>query len=131
MKVHIGEKIQEIYLDRGIKLSEFAERIGTVRQNIYRIFERETINSGLLHKISMTLDFDFFRFLSENIFIKTGSVTESPEIYKVMPSGINLPKELAACKGEVDSLRKQLKGKDIIIQTLVEKMDEKGEAGIR
>lgn len=127
MKVHIGEKVQEIYLDRGIKLSEFADRIGTVRQNVYRIFERETINSGLLHKISIVLDFDFFRYLSENLFIKIAGMAEDGETYKIMPSNLNLPQALSAFKIKLENARKELMRKDIIIQTLVEKMEEKGE----
>jgi predicted transcriptional regulator len=74
MKVHIGQEIEKIYKERGIKLSVFAKQIGTVPRNVYRIFEKEDINTDLLITIGSILNFNFFKcFVSndENILNET------------------------------------------------------------
>lgn len=60
--VHIGEEIKKVFDERGISVSEFGRRISTSRENVYGIFKRETIDTGLLVKISKVLDHDFFRY---------------------------------------------------------------------
>lgn len=66
MKVSIGEKIKQVLEERKLPITEFAKRINTSRNNIYSIFSRDTIDTGLLGEISTVLDFDFFEFYSEN-----------------------------------------------------------------
>ncbi|MGQ0829301.1 MAG: helix-turn-helix domain-containing protein [Bacteroidota bacterium] len=66
-KVHIGKKIKEIWKQSRLKGTEFASLINKDRQVIYDIFKRETIDSGLLQKISKVLDHDFFIYLSNEL----------------------------------------------------------------
>jgi transcriptional regulator with XRE-family HTH domain len=61
-KVEIGEKIREVFENRNMKLTEFADELGTVRQNVYRIFKKRHVDTGLLLKISQVLGFNFFQY---------------------------------------------------------------------
>ena len=58
--VHIGKKIQEKFRASGMSGAEFARQLNYERTNIYRIFERESIDTILLMQISEILNFDFF-----------------------------------------------------------------------
>jgi transcriptional regulator with XRE-family HTH domain len=61
-QVHIGEKVQQVFEQKGLKLSDFADQLGTVRQNVYRIFKKHELDTGLLSKISQVLDHNFFQY---------------------------------------------------------------------
>lgn len=57
--IHIGKKIHEVVKAKGISVSVFAKKINKSRTVVYDIFERESIDSLLLYKISEELDFNF------------------------------------------------------------------------
>jgi hypothetical protein len=68
-KVHIGKKIKEI-LDRNpMSVVDFAESIGLTRNGAYKVFEKETIDTGQLQKISIVLGHDFFEYYKIGIGI--------------------------------------------------------------
>ncbi len=67
MLIHIGNKIREIFDSRGITISEFARRINMSRENVYDIFKRKTIDTGLLQIISGILEHDFFQYYSQPV----------------------------------------------------------------
>ncbi|MBW6482741.1 MAG: hypothetical protein K0B10_06745 [Vicingaceae bacterium] len=58
--IHIGKKIHAVIKAKGISVSIFAKKINKSRTVVYDIFERESIDSLLLYKISEELDFNFF-----------------------------------------------------------------------
>ena len=64
MEVHIGHTIKEKLEKSGMKKSEFARRINKTSQNVYDIFERKSIDTALLARISEVLEFNFFELLS-------------------------------------------------------------------
>lgn len=66
MAIHVGGKIREIFDGKGMSISEFARRINMSRENIYDIFKRKTIDTGLLETISSTLEHDFFQYFSQS-----------------------------------------------------------------
>lgn len=72
--IHIGSSIKEVFEGKGMTISEFGRRINKSRENIYSIFRRKTIDTGLLIDISGALDHDFFQYytplLNENIELK-------------------------------------------------------------
>lgn len=68
-KIHIGKKIKEVWKSSRLKGTEFAAMINKDRQVIYDIFERETIDTGLLQNISKVLNHDFFSYYSQQIDI--------------------------------------------------------------
>ncbi len=56
----IGELIHNRLKERKQTVKEFAEAIGYQRSNAYRIFNQATIDTGLLMRISLFLEYDFF-----------------------------------------------------------------------
>ena len=78
-KLHIGKKIKEVWKSSRLKGTEFAALINKDRQVIYDIFERETIDTGLLQNISKVLQHDFFSYYSEQNQI--GMVKETKPEY--------------------------------------------------
>lgn len=65
--VHIGKKIKEVWKQSRLRGTEFADLINKDRQVIYNIFKRETIDTGLLKKISQVLEHDFFSYFSQEL----------------------------------------------------------------
>jgi hypothetical protein len=63
-EVNIGQQIKLVVESRGITITEFAKRINKSRENVYSIFSRKTIDTGLLSTISRVLDYDFFSHFS-------------------------------------------------------------------
>lgn len=59
-KIHIGKKIREVLDKSGMPKTEFAKKINLTRDGAYKIFEKETIATGQLEKISKVLNHDFF-----------------------------------------------------------------------
>ena len=57
---HIGKLIQERLKYEEHSISWLARKINCDRSNIYRIFEREHIDSELLLRLSVVLNYNFF-----------------------------------------------------------------------
>ena len=70
MNKPIGQIIEERINAQNVNVTEFAKNIGTERTNVYNIFKRETIDTGLLKKIGRELHYDFFQDLLEPETIK-------------------------------------------------------------
>ncbi|MBQ9312848.1 MAG: helix-turn-helix transcriptional regulator [Bacteroidales bacterium] len=66
--MHIGKRIKEVCEVRNISANQLASMISCDRSNIYYIFQRENIDTGLLIRIAKALHYDFFRDYSEEIF---------------------------------------------------------------
>jgi transcriptional regulator with XRE-family HTH domain len=69
--VHIGQKVQEVFEQKALKLSDFADQLGTVRQNVYRIFKKHHLDTGLLMKISEVLGHNFFQYYCQSTNVDT------------------------------------------------------------
>jgi len=119
--VEIGQKIKEIFDARNMKLTEFADELGTVRQNVYRIFKKRHVDTGLLLKISQVLHHNFFQYYVE----QPGGVDEKMRVLKTETD--DFQKQLELSRKEIDYLRKIIKlmeekaelvqqlGKDLLI----------------
>ncbi len=59
-KIHIGQIIRTAVKNRKITVTEFARRINCTTRNVYKIFDKESIDTGLLEKISRALNQNFF-----------------------------------------------------------------------
>jgi plasmid maintenance system antidote protein VapI len=66
-KVHIGNIIKAKFEESEHTVAWFARKINYDRTNIYRIYERESIDTDLLMKISEVLNFDFFIYYHPKI----------------------------------------------------------------
>ncbi|MBK9452245.1 MAG: hypothetical protein IPN95_23050 [Bacteroidetes bacterium] len=64
-QVHIGELIKSRAKAMRLGPTELGARIETSKQNIYGIFKRQSIDTELLTRISLALDYDFFTHLSQ------------------------------------------------------------------
>jgi transcriptional regulator with XRE-family HTH domain len=106
MKVEIGQKIKEIFDKRQMKLTDFADELGTVRQNVYRIFKKRHLDTGLLIKISQVLDHNFFQYYVASATPDFHSDENVAELKKELNSQQH---ELDLAKKEVDYLRKIIK----------------------
>ncbi len=103
MAISIGEKIKEITERRGISKSELGRRLNMSPTNVHKIFKRETIDTGLLKKISDVPEYNFF------IYYSTGKP------YENNPDNLNMAsdsaeaeykKELDLCKEKTAMLEK-------------------------
>lgn len=65
--MHIGRAIREVFddLPKRCTVQWFADRLCCDKRNIYRIFEKENIDILLLMQISVILEHNFFKDLSE------------------------------------------------------------------
>ena len=66
-EIHIGERIKEVFEQRGMGITQFAKMLEFQRPNIYDIFKRKSIDIDLLRKISEILAYDFI----EEVYIKS------------------------------------------------------------
>ena len=68
--MHIGQLIKQGLEDQGRTVVWFARRMSYSRTNIYKIFERPSIDADVLMRISIVLGVDFFRYYSEDFLKK-------------------------------------------------------------
>ena len=103
--IQIGPKVQEVFESRNMKLSDLADQLGTVRQNVYRIFKKRDLDTGLLMKISEVLNHNFFHY------------------YKTQDASSDQPvdKELADLRGQLDLSKKEIDYLKKIIVLMEEK----------
>jgi len=66
--MNIGKHIEEILRKKGKSASWLASQIPCERTNVYNIFKRKSLDARLLARISVILEHDFFKELSEEIF---------------------------------------------------------------
>ncbi len=65
--IHIGKRIETVLREKERTVAWFARKLYCNRQNVYDIFKRESIDTTLLQRISVILEHNFFRDLSDNI----------------------------------------------------------------
>jgi len=58
-EIHIGERIKEIFDQKNISITQFADLLHCDRANVYNIFRRKKIDVDLLLEISNILNHDF------------------------------------------------------------------------
>lgn len=75
---HIGRHIREVFdlQPKTHNIEWFASQLNCKRANVYNIFNRRTIDTELLARISAILDHDFFRDLSQAQFPRTDSQSD-------------------------------------------------------
>lgn len=94
--VHIGQRVQEVFEQKGLKIYAFADALGTVRQNVYRIFKKRHLDTGLLTKISQVLGHNFFQY-----YCQMGDPDTLADL-----QAKKLNEELALSRKEIDYLKK-------------------------
>lgn len=109
--VHIGALIQQVFEQKGSKLSDFAEQLGTVRQNVYRIFKKRHLDTGLLLRISQVLEHNFFQYYcqeGEQDSLKDLQLTKLNEELSLATKEISYLKKIIALMEERAELVQQV-----------------------
>lgn len=65
--MHIGEAIREELEKQGKTVVWLADELSYSRTNIYKIFNRPSIDTAVLRRISLALQTDFFKICSEEM----------------------------------------------------------------
>lgn len=107
MTVEIGHKIKEVFDNQNMKLTDFADELGTVRQNVYRIFKKRHLDTGLLLKISQVLNHNFFQYYVSNS--QPEEARQNTEVKKLLEDATEYQRQLDLARKEIDYLRKIIK----------------------
>lgn len=65
--MHIGHEIELELRQQGRSVTWFADKLCCNRRNVYKIFERESIDTELLRRISVVLGRNFFNLLGNDL----------------------------------------------------------------
>ena len=65
--IHLGNMVKKELKAQGRSVSWLARTIHMERSSIYKIFERDSIDLGLLVRISIVMNHDFFQDISTKI----------------------------------------------------------------
>jgi hypothetical protein len=119
-KIHIGKRIQEVWKQSGMKGVTFAKTISLDRQMIYNIFKRETIDTGLLERVSKALQYDFFSEYSQRLPI---AQDEQMKYVSKKELHLGLGEELAALRRQLAELENKYKLLEELNQLKTEKLN--------
>jgi len=112
--IHIGKEVKLMLKRRKVKIVDFAKEINTNRNNVYNIFERESLDTQLLLRISQVLRFDFFSIYSADL-MEQDSNKDADDI-SIPYENNKTPYQLL--KEENEQLKNRLKDKELIIALL-------------
>lgn len=65
--IHIGKLIKQKMEERHLTVVWLASRLSCSRTNCYKIFEKYSVDTEVLMKLSTILEFDFFSFYSDEL----------------------------------------------------------------
>lgn len=63
--MHIGKMIREVLREQGMTVTAFAKLIPCSRENAHRLLNRAEMSTGLLIRLSLLLNHDFFLDISQ------------------------------------------------------------------
>ncbi len=115
--VEIGKIIERVLREKRYPRAEFARKINTERSNVYNIFRRKTIDTGLLEKIGEILDHDFFQYFITAQTL-TNIVSDKANLYLVNSELLQMKKKIEMLETENSELHSRLKDKETIIALL-------------
>ena len=65
--IHIGRIIKQELQKKGFTVTWLTKELNCSRSNVYKIFDKPTLDTALLMQISKLLDVDFFQYYSEEL----------------------------------------------------------------
>lgn len=65
--VTIGKLIQEKLEEKGKTVTWLSKEVPCSRTNIYKIFNKNSLDTDMLYRISKILNFDFFQYYSRSL----------------------------------------------------------------
>ncbi|GIV26645.1 MAG: hypothetical protein KatS3mg027_0459 [Bacteroidia bacterium] len=66
-KIHLGQAIQQKLNTSGLTVTEFAEKIGLSRPAVYQMFNKQSVDSDLLVRISLLLKENFVKHIYQEV----------------------------------------------------------------
>lgn len=106
--VHIGSIIRAKLEESSLSIAEFAERINRTRPTVYDIFNRKSIDTDLLIKISEVLGYNFL----QEVYLENTSKKE----------GVSIPSRyIVGVEVNEQDLEEYLHGESSIILKIVDK----------
>ena len=115
--MQIGKIIEKVLREKRMPVKELAQKINTNRNNIYDIFRRDAIDTGLLVKIGKALEHDFFQYyrISDSVLPNV----EDGGVDFIGPEEIPLLcKRISLLENEITMLKERLRDKELIIELL-------------
>ena len=100
----MGSKIKLVLEKSGMSVSEFARRISTSRENVYGIFKRQTLDTGLLLRIRSVLSHDFFTYFNADLVV----AKENPRGFAPPSSKSTLIRQVKNLRSELETTRAEL-----------------------
>jgi len=95
--IHIGKLIKAVFDESGMTVSDFARQIYLERSTVYGIFERPSIDSVLLARISLVLKHNFLSDVEQHFDLSPQNQTItlhldnlSPETAKQLANVLNI-----------------------------------------
>lgn len=64
--MHVGKLIKQKMEEQGRTVVWLSRQLSCCRTNVYKIYEKESIDTNLLMRISKVLDYDFFGHISQD-----------------------------------------------------------------
>lgn len=71
-KMHIGKQIRHKLEEQGHTVVWFARQLSCSRSNVYLLFEKSSLDTNVLLRVSIILKHNFFESYSEEYEIKAG-----------------------------------------------------------
>ena len=65
--IHIGHLIKQELQKQGYTVTWLTKELNCSRSNVYKIFDKPTLDTALLMQLSKLLDVDFFQYYSEEL----------------------------------------------------------------
>lgn len=75
-EIHIGKIIHETLISQGRSVTWLAKQLNYTRENMYNIFKKSWIDTETLMKISLAMDFNFFRIYHDYYIKCKEKITE-------------------------------------------------------
>lgn len=93
MSFHLGQKVEEIAKSKGYSQTALGEKVNMSKPGIASMYKRSGIDTDLLIKLAVVLEYDFFKHIYENDPLKRYK-EEELEIYKTEINQLNKENEL-------------------------------------
>lgn len=126
---HIGLKIKELVEKKNCNISQLATEINISRAHIYKLFDKESIESRILEALARFFEIPVSYFFEEGKEEKkfkskdnANHVKEAKEEYGVMLESYKVAME--ALQSENDALKKLLNIKDEQVEMLKKRVEE-------
>ncbi len=88
MEIHIGNIIRKVVYDRRIRMGDLAQKMGMHQGSISRVLDSAAMQTTMVKKFCVVLDYDFFAHYSEELKV-TKKETEKSECEKLLEENKN------------------------------------------